>query len=293
MTNVIDFNHALKHTAKPDIGPAAAMPFVKWPGGKRTLITTITQHFPDRVENYWEPFVGGGAVFFSFAKRIERAVLSDTNEDLVITYQIVKTKLDALVARLEEHERAHRRREGKRYVDGNTYYYRVRESEPSDPVEVAARLIYLNKTCFNGLYRVNKAGRFNVPEGRYAKPDICNPERLRRASKALAHAKIVLGDFERVVQPKSGDFIYCDPPYDGCFTGYQAAGFAQDAQKRLRTQADAWASEGATVLLSNADTPAMRSLYGSYAIEEVQAPRNINANAQGRGHAAELLIKSL
>ena len=292
-SNVVPFKRVLQHTPRPYIGPAAAMPFVKWPGGKRTLIPAIAQHFPDEVETYWEPFVGGGAVFFTFAKRIERAVLCDTNEDLMITYAVVKDDVEALVERLSEHERAHRRRDGRKYKDGKSYYYRVRDDEPSDPVEVAARFIYLNKTCFNGLYRVNKAGRFNVPEGKYAKPDICNADRLRRASSALARAHIVLGDFTRTVQPADGDFIYCDPPYDGTFTGYQAAGFAQDAQRRLRDAADGWAQAGATVLLSNADTPAMRSLYASgFAIEGVSAPRNINSDAAGRGKAAELLIKS-
>ena len=292
MSKVFEFNRDLKCAPKPHISPVGAMPFVKWPGGKRTLIPAIAQHFPDRLENYWEPFIGGGAVFFTFAERIERAVLSDANEDLVITYQMVKTNVEALVLRLVEHEVAHRRRNGKTYADGNTYYYRVRKNEPTEPLEVAARFIYLNKTCFNGLYRVNKSGRFNVPEGSYKNPDICNADKLRRASAALADAEIVLGDFERTVQPSAGDFIYCDPPYDGCFTGYQAAGFAEDAQKRLRDQADTWVSKGATVLLSNADTHAMRQLYANYSIEEVQAPRNISANASGRGNASELLIRS-
>ena len=293
MGNVVQFNRVLKRTEAPYIDPAAAVPFVKWPGGKRTLIPAIARHFPDEVETYWEPFVGGGAVFFTFAKRIERAMLCDANEDLVITYQVVKADVDALIERLGQHERAHRRHSGKQNKDGKSYYYRVRDDEPSDPVEVAARFIYLNKTCFNGLYRVNKAGRFNVPEGKYAKPDICNADKLRRASNALAKAHILFGDFGRTVQPATGDFIYCDPPYDGTFTGYQAAGFPQDAQKRLRDAADSWAKTGATVLLSNADTPAMRSLYADgFAIESVQAPRNINANAAGRGNAPELLIKS-
>ena len=294
MSDVIPFNAPVfKHTEKPHIGPAAATPFVKWPGGKRTLIPAIAQHFPDRVETYWEPFVGGGAVFFTFARRIEHAILCDTNADLMITYQVIKDNVDALIEQLSDHERAHRRRHGRKYRDGRSYYYRVRDDEPNDPVEVAARFIYLNKTCFNGLYRVNKAGRFNVPEGKYPRPDICNADRLRRASVALANARIVLGDFGRTVQPAMGDFIYCDPPYDGTFTGYQAAGFAHDSQKRLREAADKWAGEGATVLLSNADTPAMRHLYANgYSIEDVQAHRYISASAAGRGNATELLIRS-
>ena len=281
MSNVVQLNHILKHLPRP---------FVKWPGGKRTLIPSIAQHFPEHVVNYWEPFVGGGAVFFTFAHRIERAVLSDTNEELMITYQIVKTDVETLIDRLGEHERSHRQRNGRKYKDGKTYYYRVRDQEPTDPIEVAARFIYLNRTGYNGLYRVNKSGRFNVPEGSYKNPDICNADRLRRASKALANAQIVLGDFERTVHPIKGDLVYCDPPYDGCFSGYQAAGFPHDAQKRLRDAADRWAGTGARVLLSNADTPAMRHLYAKYRMETVQAPRSINADANGRGKTDELLI---
>ena len=291
MKNVVQFKRVPKHTPRPHIGPAAAMPFVKWAGGKRTLIPAIAQQFPDHVDTYWEPFVGGGAVFFTFARRIGRAVLSDTNEDLVITYHVVKNDVDALIERLGAHEAAHRRRTGKKYKDGKSYYNRVRDTEPTDAVEVAARFIYLNKTCFNGLYRVNKSGCFNVPEGRYTNPDICNVDRLRRASKALAHAHIRLGDFERVVQPSAGDFIYCDPPYDGTFTGYQANGFDGNTQRRLRDVSDGWAECGASVLLSNADTPAMRQLYATYAIEQVEAPRNINSNVNGRCNAPELLIR--
>lgn len=273
-----------------ETGAAAATPFVKWPGGKRALVPSIARHFPHHVQHYWEPFVGGGAVFFAFAERIERATLSDTNEQLMITYKVVRDRVDELIARLREHERSHRRRAGRKYADGNTYYYRVRESEPTEAVALAARLIYLNKTCYNGLYRVNKAGRFNVPEGSYKNPDICNPDRLRKASAALARARLVPGGFERTVQPSEGHFVYCDPPYHGTFNGYHAAGFPGDAQDRLRVAAERWRDTGATVLLSNADTPAMRRLCNGFAIEQVAAPRSINSNGNGRGNAPELLL---
>ena len=281
MTNVVDFSPAIKHGTQP---------FVKWAGGKRSLIPSLAKHFPKTITTYWEPFVGGGAVFFAFAHRMERAFLSDTNEDLVITYQVVKTDVDALIERLGKHQRKHRERQGKRYADGKTYYQRVRAQEPTDPVEVAARFVYLNKTCFNGLYRVNKNGRFNVPEGRYAQPAICNAEQLRAAHHVLAKATIQLGDFSRVVAPDKGDFIYCDPPYDGCFTSYQADGFRGDSQLRLQDRAKAWAKSGATVVLSNADTDAMRALYAGWKIHAATAPRSINANGDGRGAAAELII---
>ncbi len=289
MSNVVPLRKVVQHTEAPYIGPAAAMPFIKWAGGKRSLIPEIAKHFPAEVGNYFEPFLGGGAVFFTFAERIHRAVLSDTNEDLAITYQMVKTDLDALIERLGEHEKAHRRRDGKKYADGKTYYYRVRDETPSDPVDVAARFIYLNKTCFNGLYRENRSGHFNVPEGKYKNPDICNADRLRRASKALSRAQIALGDFAQT-QPGFGDLVYCDPPYDGCFVGYQAKGFDGDAQTRLRDVANSWRKAGSTVLLSNADTPTIRKLYADYELHEVSAPRNINAKVEGRGKAGELII---
>ena len=289
-TNVVNFSTALKHRNQPSVESAAAHPFVKWAGGKRSLVSSLVQHFPEVITTYWEPFVGGGAVFFTFAHRMERAVLSDTNEDLVITYQVVKTDVDALIERLRKHQRKHGERQGKQYADGQTYYQRVRAQEPDDPVEVAARFIYLNKTCFNGLYRVNKNGKFNVPEGSYAQPVICDVERLRAAHRVLAKATIKLGDFSRVVAPDKGDLIYCDPPYDGCFTSYQADGFRGDSQSRLRDCAKAWAERGATVVLSNADTDAMRMLYAGWEVHTAVAPRSINSNGDGRGAAAELII---
>ena len=220
----------------------------------------------------------------------ERATLSDANEDLITTYQVVKGDVEALVDKLREHASKHRERKGRKYADGSTYYLKVRSSEPTDPVETAARFVYLNKTCYNGLYRVNKSGRFNVPEGSYANPDICNAERLRRASEALFDATIRWGDFERVVSPNEGDVIYCDPPYDGTFTSYHPAGFGGDAQTRLRDAANTWRKKGARVVLSNADTPAMRGLYAKFSIAVAEAPRSINSNGDGRGAAPELII---
>ena len=285
-----DFEHGVRPTERPYGTKAAALPFVKWAGGKRALISSLAPYFPAEIGTYWEPFVGGGAVFFTFADRIQRAFLSDTNEELVITYQVVKDDVESLIERLQDHDRHHRRRKGKQYSDGRTYYLRVRADKPIDALDMAARFIYLNKTCFNGLYRVNKSDQFNVPEGRYKRPNICNPERLREASKALEKATIRVGDFSRVVQPADGDFIYCDPPYDGTFASYQAAGFDDEEQSRLRDSANQWAADGARVVLSNADTAAMRRLYSSWAIAEAKAPRSINCLGNGRGAAQELII---
>lgn len=289
-SNAVDLNRALSgpHASCTETVPAA--PFVKWAGGKRNLIAEIAKHFPASVDKYWEPFVGGGAVFFAFATRIKSAVLSDTNEELVCTYEVVKGSVNKLIAALRRHERLHRQRAGKKYADGRTYYQRVREANPTDPVEIAARFIYLNKTCYNGLYRVNRKGRFNVPEGDYRQPDICNEARLRKCSAALSRAEIRLGDFEQVMKPTAGDFIYCDPPYDGCFNGYQAARFPAAEQERLQDAAKKWGQEGARVLLSNADTKGMRNLYTGWNVRAAHAPRSINCKSGGRGAAAELII---
>ena len=273
--HLIQFDRVLKHTRKPYLDKAPALPFVKWAGGKRSLIPDLAQHFPERIGSYWEPFVGGGAVFFTFANRIDRAHLSDTNEELVIAYQMVRNQVEGLIEALRVHERKH---------GESSYYLKVRKQEPESPLEIAARFIYLNKTCFNGLYRVNSKGRFNVPKGRYKSPGICNPERLRTASKVLQKTTIRLGDFERVVVPQDGDFVYCDPPYDGCFTDYTAGGFTLEDQNRLRNAANQWVRDGATVLASNADTPLIRKLYkGKFNLQEATVPRSIAGTVSSRG----------
>lgn len=291
ISNVVAFNKVPRHPKHPFGEPDAAVPFIKWAGGKRSLIPHLAPHFPDEIGTYWEPFLGGGAVFFTFANRILNARLSDSNAELMITYQMVKERPSELLVKLREHERKHKQRKGKRYADGKTYYLKVRTNRPEDKVEVAARFIYLNRTCFNGLYRVNKKSMFNVPEGSYANPDICNDKRIQAASKALACATLEISDFSNIM-PSRGDLVYCDPPYDGTFTGYQAEGFNGDAQVRLRNAANEWAANGATVVLSNADTPAMRRLYSDslWTIHEACAPRVINSNGSGRDAVMELII---
>ena len=289
---VLAFRPVPKDAELPVVEQAPAQPFVKWAGGKRSLVPALGSYFPDEIGTYWEPFVGGGAVFFAFAKRIKHAVLSDTNEELVLAYQVVKNDVEALIEQLRRHKRKHEERAGQTYSDGKTYYRRVRDAEPSDPIEIAARFIYLNKTCYNGLYRVNSKGKFNVPEGRYKNPDICSAERLRETSHALENVIIRVGDFASIVQPGRNDLVYCDPPYDGVFTSYQASGFSGSDQERLRNAAAAWTRSGARVVLSNADTPAMRKLYGDFRIHEATAPRPINSKGTGRGSAAELIITS-
>ena len=260
-----------------------ARPFLKWAGGKRTLIRDIARLRPATIATYWEPFLGGGAVFFALEDCVTRAYLSDVNAELALTYQIVRNKPEQLIDVLQFHESRHEEKE---------YYYRVRKlTHSKDPVVVAARFIYLNKTCYNGLYRVNRKGEFNVPRGSYSNPLICDDDNLRKASRVLQKATIRYQDFSKI-DPSDQDFVYCDPPYDGTFASYDAGGFGEKEQKCLRDAAVKWHKLGAAVMISNADTPFIRSLYSGdpFRLHEVSAPRPINCNGSGRGPTAELLI---
>ena len=284
MTSTIAIDTVRRHRQRPYLDETPT-PFVKWAGGKRAIMPSLVKHFPEQIGTYWEPFVGGGAVFFTIADRIEQAILCDTNKELVTTYNIVKTRVEDLIDRLKEHTCKHQ---------DDDYYLHVRGQNPTEALEIAARFIYLNKTCYNGLYRVNRNDQFNVPKGRYKNPTICDAERLRAASATLAKATITLGDFEATVRPHQGDFIYCDPPYDDCFAQYQAGGFNKDDQERLRKTADRWIDIGAMVMISNSDTPLIRGLYqgGAYHTRRVEAPRSINSKASGRGATAEVIVTS-
>ena len=256
---------------------------MKWVGGKRTLIPEIARRLPKAIiRTYWEPFIGGGAVFFELEGKIATAQLSDINAELVLTYQVVQNNPEPLISLLAQHACNH----------DKLYYMRVRKLvEIPSSIELAARFIYLNKTCFNGLYRVNKSGQFNAAMGSYKNPAICDAENLRAASKALGKANIRIGDFSEI-NPSGGDFIYADPPYDGTFAGYYAHGFEQSDHMRLRDAAVSWHKTGAAVMLANADTDLVRSLYGKppFVLHEVSAPRSVNCNGSGRGAVGELLI---
>lgn len=252
MNQVVPFERVLRHTQKRYVDKAPAAPFIKWAGGKRALIPDIAKHFPERIDTYWEPFVGGGAVFFTFAARIDKAILSDTNEELVLAYKVVKEQVEDLIEALRQHEARHKKED---------YYLQVRGQEPDTSVAIAARFIYLNRTCYNGLYRVNQQGKFNVPKGRYKNPTICNAEGLHAASQVLQKATIRLGDFEKIVKPSADDFVYCDPPYDACFTQYQAGGFSDEDQARLRQAGEEWVKAGANVMISNSATSRIKRMY--------------------------------
>ncbi|MYD88873.1 MAG: Dam family site-specific DNA-(adenine-N6)-methyltransferase [Caldilineaceae bacterium SB0662_bin_9] len=264
-------------------GIPRARPFVKWAGGKRSLAALIWDQAPADFRDYHEPFVGGGSVFFAMPERIGKACLSDVNRELITAYTVIRDDVENLIDALQKHARDHHADEG--------YYLRVRAQEPEAPLQVAARFIYLNKTCYNGLYRVNRSGKFNVPKGSYKNPRICDAEGLRQASAALAQADIRVETFNSIA-PEAGDFVYCDPPYDGTFTSYLPGGFGDGEQELLRDTAAGWGQRGVHVMISNSDTPLIRDLYSGpvFRIREVLAPRFINSNGEGRGSVVEVLV---
>ncbi|MGF1568194.1 MAG: DNA adenine methylase [Nodosilinea sp.] len=265
-------------------------PFLKWAGGKTRLLSQYEPFFPTAVNTYYEPFLGGGAVFFHLVERTQRAVLGDINPALVNVYRCVRDHTDALVSELANHQRYH----------SHDYYYAMRQQRdlPS-PVAQAARLIYLNKTCYNGLYRENSQGHFNVPMGKYKNPAICDADLLRAASAALQTAEIVPFSFETILDwPLSRrDLIYFDPPYHPIsptshFTAYNRYGFTAQDQERLAEVFKTLADRGLRVMLSNSDCEFIRQLYQGFSTHRIEASRAINSQPQGRGKISELLITS-
>jgi DNA adenine methylase len=269
-------------------------PIVKWAGGKARLLPAILPLLPERIETYYEPFVGGGAVFFALAseRRFRRAVLSDLNAELVDVYRGIKKDVDAVIRLLERYRKKH----------DAELYYRTRELQPQslELVERAARLIYLNKTGYNGLYRVNRAGQFNVPFGRYVNPAICDAERLRATAAVLRARgiKLVSGDFARVTEPaQPGDAVYFDPPYaprsiTANFTSYNSQEFGQAEHERLASTLEALTQRGVRTVLSNSDTRFTRQLYDRqrFQVQKVLVARPINSKSSKRGRVGELLI---
>lgn len=256
-------------------------PFVKWAGGKRTLCETIISTFPHFGGTYWEPFVGGGAVFFALGNRIARAYLSDKNINLILTYKALRDHVEDVIEKLQWHASHHSR----------AHYFQVRDQygKEKDPIAIAAQLIYLNKTCFNGLYRENRQGKFNVPPGSYTNPKICDIKNLLTVSQSLQKATIKMGEFEHI-SPIAGDIVYCDPPYHGTFTAYTGGGFNEDDQRHLRDACIRWKRKGIHVIISNSATPFIRQLYKGFTLHMVSAPRHINRDGNNRGHQTEALI---
>ncbi|BAU11950.1 site-specific DNA-methyltransferase [Leptolyngbya sp. NIES-3755] len=273
--------------------PVLPRPFIKWAGGKSQLISQYVSYFPKHYQNYYEPFVGGGAIFFHLQP--ERSLLIDINLELVNVYRTVRDRVEDLIDRLEHHHQQH----------SPDHYYQVRgQLAPNDDwfykgnnVDRAARLIYLNKTCFNGLYRENSKGHFNVPIGSYKKPAIYDPEILRADSIALQSANIEPGSFDQVLQhaQSSEDFVYFDPPYypissTSNFTAYNRYSFSEAQQIQLRDAVRELSDRGVKVMLSNSDCPFIQELYKEFNIHTIYATRNINCNAEKRGKITEVLV---
>lgn len=261
-------------------------PFLKWAGGKSKLIQQYIKFFPEEFNTYYEPFLGGGAVFFHLQPN--NAVLTDINTELINVYCCVRDRVESLIETLNEHQEKHNK----------DYYYLIRAEKYETEIKRAARIIYLNKTCFNGLYRENSQGKFNVPMGKYKNPPICQPDLLRSVSAALQFKEIKVRSFEKVLnEAKKGDFVYFDPPYHPIsatsnFTGYSRDSFSEKDQIRLRDVFAELAILGVKVMLSNSDCELIRELYNNFNIHQVLAARSINSNASKRGKISELLVTS-
>ena len=272
---------------------APAKPFVKWIGGKRQLLSQFRElglypsGFDGAGGRYFEPFVGGGAVFFDLQSK--NATISDLNSELITAYSVIRDNVEPLIESLKKH------------IYDKDYFLKMRAMNPAEmsDVDIASRFIYLNRTCFNGMYRVNSKGQFNVPFGRYKNPIICDEDNLRAVSRALQGVEILNADYKVTVSKAGvGDFIYFDPPYypissTSSFTSYTKDGFAEKEQIELRDTFAELSNRGCYVMLSNSDTVFIRDIYGglkNVTITTASAGRSINSKGAGRGKITELVI---
>lgn len=273
--------------------PAKTKPPLKWAGGKRQLIHEIIKRIPDDHRRYYEPFFGGGAVFFEISP--SDAILNDFNSELINFYTVLRHQPHELVSIL------------RTYINDEESFYKIRNLDRDkvtfdklSNVERAARTYYLNRTCYNGLYRVNRNGEFNTPFGKYKNTDFVNEEDILRASELLSsnNVRLLTGDFsEAVASATAGDFVYLDPPYDDLgndtsFASYTKVGFDRDEQIRLKETCDKLNDKGVKFLLSNSATPFILDLYSKYNVEIVKARRSINSKASGRGVIDEVLVSN-
>lgn len=267
-------------------------PVLKWAGGKRRLLEQYAAHFPAEFKAYHEPFFGGGAVFFWLKLQGKlhgkNCRLNDINPELINFYQVLQAHPEPLFEKLQTHQRLH----------SEEYYYQLRKKQPAelDTVERAARLVYLNRTCFNGLYRENSRGEFNVPMGRYTNPRIFHRPGLEAAARALKGAKLSCGRFTQVARhAKAGDLVYFDPPYQplnptSSFTSYTQHDFSEKEQEELAQLFRRLVQKGVEVRLSNSSATLIRDLYEGFPQVEIQAARAINSKADRRQKITELLI---
>ena len=243
-------------------------PFIKWVGGKRNLVPEIEKRLPDDISTYYEPFLGGGAVFYALEDRIKQAYLSDINDDLIMAYFVVSQNHESLVPLLHLHKEIHQK--------DHSYFYQMRKYSSSDPIKATARFIYLMKTCFRGKYSTNLKGQFNSSRGDYKNPTICDPDNLRDCSKVLQEkAHLVCRPFHRTPLPPAGSFMFCDPPYDNTYMNYHKKMFNRNSQMHLRRCIDKWTLNGAFVMTTNANTPYIREIYKDYNIHTVASSYKI------------------
>lgn len=269
------------------------VPVVKWVGGKRQLLDEITPLLPQRITSYCEPFLGGGAVLFSIQP--SKAIVNDLNGDLITVYNVIREDVDALIQSLQQHENTSEYFYAIRDLDRNKEAYQAMSD-----VERASRTIYLNKTCFNGLFRVNSAGEFNTPFGHYKNPNIVNEPVLRAVSKYFNSSSISFynEDFAQTLSRiRKGAFVYLDPPYDpvsdtASFTGYNKGGFDRNEQVRLKECCDKLTKRGIKFLLSNSATDFIKDLYREYDVKIVKAKRAINSDASKRGAIEEVIVRN-
>lgn len=272
---------AIANENRPEEIITTARPFLKWVGGKRSILPELLRRMPESYKDYYEPFMGGGALFF--ALKPEDAFLSDINFHLVLTFQAVRDNVSDVIRKLKVHASHH----------DKEYYLkaRVRLFKEKDPASIAALFIYLNKTCFNGLYRVNKAGGFNVPMGDSKAPAIVDEENLLNTSKALKNVDITQHSFKQL-SPRANCFYYLDPPYHETYEGYSSGGFGDVEHQQLAEFCKKIDEKGGYFMLSNSDTPFVRALYKGYNIEEVSASRSVSCKANQRGKEQELIIRN-
>jgi DNA adenine methylase len=264
------------------------LPFIKWVGGKRSIIEKLLEHIPQKFNDYYEPFVGGGALLYRIYEKANRCYISDINLELILTYKVIQNNLNELLKILEIHKKNHNKE----------YYNKIRALHNlKNPIEKSARFIYLNKTCFNGLYRVNKKGEFNSPIGDYKNPNILDIENLKACNKILQKVDIKLGQF-LLIKPKENDLVYFDPPYhptdNNSFTSYTANGFTEQNQISLRDFILDLTKKNVKIMLSNSNTNFINDLYKSklFNIIIIDAPRMINCKANKRNPVKEVLIRN-
>lgn len=272
-------------------------PFVKWAGGKRQLLPILSQHIPKNFDKYFEPFLGGGAVLFHLISQNSqlKCFASDLNSTLILSYVTIRDKVDELIMSLEEHSENY-------FKNPEKYYYQVRDSNPKIQIDKVSRLIFLNKTCFNGLYRVNSKGKFNVPMGKYVNPNIVNKENLQVLNHVLQSKRISIKceDFTTALRrAQEDDFVYLDPPYQPVsstanFTSYTNDNFDYKDQERLFTEFKKLDSKGCKIMLSNSKSQEVIELFSEYSdnIIEINTNRFINSNSKKRTGHTEILIKN-